>query len=126
MKNEYASLETLKFLMHQVHQSEDVLGNGRYEAYDRESADLFLDAIKDFSDAELFLLSETWMKACTLQNERIHIHPQFEKIFRQSAELGLLAPSLMRNMRLQMPSMLFHAAYLAMEAANNHVTGYLG
>lgn len=128
MKNEYASLEILKFLMHQVHPSKDVLGKGRYAAYDKESADLFLDAIKDFSDTELFpFIREMDEKPAHYKNERIHIHPQFEKIFRQAGELGLVSSFFdEEHGGLQMPSVLFHAAYFYMEAANNHVTGYLG
>lgn len=128
MKNDYASLETIKFLMNSVHRAQDVLGKGRYSNYDTESVDLFLDAIKDFSDTELFpFTKEMDEKPAYYKNERIHIHPQFEKIFKQSAELGLVSSFFDEEVGgLQMPSMLFHAAYLLMEAANNHVTGYLG
>lgn len=128
MKNDYASLETIKFLMHSVHQANDVLGKGRYSSYDAESANLFLDAIKDFSDAELFpYIKEMDEKPAHYKDGRIHIHPQFEKIIKQSSELGLVSSFFDEEVGgLQMPSMLFHAAYLLMEAANNHVTGYLG
>ena len=128
MKNDYASLDTLKFLMHDVHQSQEILGQGRYTAYDKESANLFLDAIKDFSDSELFpYIQEMDEKPAHYKAERIHIHPQFEKIFKQSAELGLVSSFFDEAYGgLQMPSMLFNAAYYFMEAANNHVTGYLG
>ena len=128
MKNQYASLETLKFLMHQVHPLKDVLGKGRYAAYDQESTDLFLDAIKDFSDTKLFpFIREMDEKPAYYKNERIHIHSQFEEIFRQSGELGLVSSFFdEEHGGLQMPNVLFHAAYFYMEAANNHVTGYLG
>ena len=76
MKNDYASLDTLKFLMHDVHQSQEILGQGRYTAYDKESANLFLDAIKDFSDSELFpYIQEMDEKPAHYKAERIHIHP---------------------------------------------------
>jgi len=128
MKNDYASIQTLKFLMHQVHNAQEIYEKPLFANYDKESANLFLDAINDFSDAELFpFIKEMDEKPAYFKDGRIHIHPQFEKIFKQSAELGLVSSFFPENIGgLQMPSMLFHAAYFLMEAANNHVTGYLG
>jgi len=128
MKNDYISLDTLKFLMHEVHHAQEIYDQPLFVNYDKEASNLFLDAVKDFSDAELFpYIKEMDEKPASFKDGRIHIHPQFEKIMRQSAELGLVSSFFPENLGgLQMPSMLFHAAYFLMEAANNHVTGYLG
>lgn len=128
MKERYVSLETLKFLMHHVHQAQDILEQPLYANYDKTSADLFLDAVKDFSDSQLFpYLKEMDEQPAYFENGNIKIHPQFEKILKQSGEMGLVSSFFSEaHGGLQMPSMLFHAAYFIMEAANNHVTGYLG
>jgi alkylation response protein AidB-like acyl-CoA dehydrogenase len=128
MKNQYVNLDTLKFLMHEVHQGEEIFDEALFANYDREGANLFLDAIKDFSDQELFpYIKEMDEKPAYFKDGRIRIHPQFEKIMKQSGELGLVSAFFPESLGgLQMPSMLFHAAYFLMEAANNHVTGYLG
>ena len=52
---------------------------------------MFLDSIKAFSDAELFPYQrEMDEKPAHYKNQAIHIHPQFEKIFQQTKELGLI------------------------------------
>lgn len=114
--------------MHEVHHAEDIFQKKRYLNYDKAAADLFLNAVKDFSDHELFpFMKEMDEKPAFFEQGHIKIHPQFEKIFKQAADLGLVSSFFDEELGgLQMPSMLFHAAYFIMEAANNHVTGYLG
>lgn len=128
MKTAYTNLDTIKFLLHEVHKSEETLGKGRFAAYDRASVDMFLEAVKDFSDNELFpYIKDMDEKPSQYSEGKITIHPQFEKIFPKAAELGLIAALFDESVGgLQMPASLFHSVYYIMEAANNHVTGYLG
>lgn len=128
MAGQYTNLATIKFLIHQVHNSEAILGKGRFEAYDPAAVDMFLDSVKDFSDTDLFpFIKDMDEKPSVYQNGQITIHPQFERIFKQAAELGLVAAFFDEaDGGLQMPGTLFHAAYYIMEAANNHTSGYLG
>lgn len=128
MQYQYTNLDTIKFFVHQVHQTDKVLGKGRFEAYDSASVDMFLDSIKTLSDTELFPYTKDMdEKPSVYKDGGITIHPQFEKIFKQAKELGLIASIFNEeDGGLQMPNTLFHAAYYIMEAANNHVTGYLG
>ncbi|MBO3698452.1 acyl-CoA dehydrogenase [Roseivirga sp. E12] len=128
MQNQYTNLETLKFLIHQVHETDSVLGKGRFSAYDSTAVDMFLDSIESLSDAELFpYIKEMDEKPSFFKDGKITIHPQFERIFQQARDLGLIASIFNEeDGGLQMPNTLFHAAYYIMEAANNHVTGYLG
>lgn len=125
---EYTNLETVKYMLNQVHRIDEVLGKGRFKMYDQESTNMFLDSIKAFSDADLFPFQRDMdEKPAHYKDQAIHIHPQFEKIFQQTKELGLI-PAIFNEEDggMQMPNSLFHAAYYLMEAANNHVTGYLG
>lgn len=128
MQNQYTNLDTIKFFVHQVHQTDAVLSKGRFEAYDSASVDMFLDSIKTLSDTEFFPYTKDMdEKPSVYKDGAITIHPQFEKIFKQAKELGLIASIFNEeDGGLQMPNTLFHAAYYIMEAANNHVTGYLG
>jgi len=125
---QYTSLDTLKFFLHEVHLSHQTLGQGRFQAYDKAAVDMFLDSVKDFSDAELFpYIKAMDEEPASYADGKITIHPQFEKIFPKAAELGLVASFFDEaDGGLQMPAALFHAAYYIMEAANNHVSGYLG
>ena len=58
---------------------------------------------------------------------KYHVHPQFEHILKNAGEMGLVGASYnMEDGGLQLPATIFHTAYFIMEAANNHVPGYLG
>ncbi len=128
MQNQYTNLETLKFLIHQVHNTNSILGKGRFSAYDASALDMFLDSIESLSNTELFpFIKEMDEKPSVYKEGKITIHSQFERIFQQARDLGLIASIFNEeDGGLQMPNTLFHAAYYIMEAANNHVTGYLG
>lgn len=128
MKNEYVDIETLKFLLYDVHNVQDLLTKDRFSEYDKTSLDLFLDSVKTFSDNSLFpFIKEMDEKPAYFKDGKIIVHPQFESILKDAGEMGLV--SSMFNFEdggLQLPSSIFHAAYFIMEAANNHVTGYFG
>lgn len=128
MQNQYTNLETIKFLIHKVHQTGAVLGKGRFSAYDSSAIDMFLESVESLSDVDLFpYIKEMDEKPSIYTEGSIIIHPQFKRIFEQARDLGLIASIFNESDGgLQMPNTLFHAAYYIMEAANNHVTGYLG
>ena len=128
MKNEYIDIDTLKFLLYDVHRVQDLLVKERFSEYDKTSIDIFLDSVKTFSDTSLFpFIKEMDEKPAYFNDGNIIIHPQFEDIFKKAGEMGLVSSLFnFEDGGLQIPSSVFHAAYLIMEAANNHVTGYLG
>ena len=128
MKNEYFDLATLKFLLFQVHNVEDLLKKERFKEYDKTSIDIFIDSVKTFSDTALFpFIKEMDEKPSYFKDGNIFIHPQFENILKNAGEMGLVgAMNDFDDGGLQLPSIIFNAAYFIMEAANNHVPGYIG
>jgi butyryl-CoA dehydrogenase len=128
MKNEYVDIDSLKFLLYEVHKTQELLLTDRFKEYDKTSIDIFLDSVKTFSDNSLFpYIKEMDEKPAYFKDGKIIVHPQFESILKDAGEMGLV--SSMFNFEdggLQIPSSIFHAAYFIMEAANNHVTGYFG
>jgi butyryl-CoA dehydrogenase len=128
MKNEYVDLDTLKFLLYQVHGIEKLLKKERFKEYDKTSIDIFLDSVKTFSDTALFpFIKEMDEKPSYFKNGKINIHPQFENILKSAGEMGIVGAMYdFDDGGLQLPSSIFHAAYYIMEAANNHVPGYFG
>ena len=105
---EYTNLETIKFILNEVHQFKDVLGKGRFHMYDQEATDMFLDPIKAFSDANLFPFQrEMDEKPAYYKDQAIHIHPQFEKIFQLSKRIGLYRLLfLMKKIGMQIPQIV--------------------
>lgn len=126
--SQYTNLNSIKFLMYNVHQTEELLEANRYAAYDKSSIDLLLDSVKTFCDKSLHpFIKEMDEKPSSFANGVITIHPQFESILKESGEMGLVAAMFEeKDGGLQLPNVVFHTLYFMMEAANNHVTGYLG
>lgn len=125
---EYMNMDTLRFQLQQVHQLESLFQYPRYQEYDLESIDIFLDAVKGFSDRELYpVFREMDEKPACFRDGRIVVHPAVGTAMRKGGELGLIAATFdHKDGGLQMPGMALLAAYFIMEAANNHIPGYLG
>ncbi len=128
MKNEYVDIDTLKFLLYHVHDIDNLLEKERFKEYDKTSIDIFIDAIKTFSDTALFpFIKEMDEKPSYFKDGQIIIHPQFKNIIEKAGEMGLVGSIYdFEDGGLQLPTTIFHAAYYIMEAANNHVPGYFG
>lgn len=124
----YYDPQTLSFLLSDVHHLEALLHADRYAAYDSSSIDLLLDAVKDFSDSALFpYIQEMDEKPCVFKDGKVTVHEQFGPILKKAGEMGLVSAAMNEEDNgLQMPMLVVNALYFIMEAANNHVTGYLG
>lgn len=124
----YFSSKTLRYLLYEVHGVQELVKHERFQSYDRQSFDLLLDSVEDFSNQSLFpFIKAMDEKPSYFKDGNIQIHPQFEKILKQAGEMGLVGAAFdEKHGGLQLPVSLFSALYFIMEAANNHVTGYLG
>ena len=125
---QYYDPRTLSFLIHRVHHLEELLVSEKYAAYDKQSIDLLIDAVKDFSDTSLFpFIKEMDEKPSEFKDGRVIVHEQFGPIMKKAGEMGLIGAFMdEKDNGLQLPILVFNALYFIMEAANNHVTGYLG
>jgi len=54
MADKYVDIDTLKYLLYDVHELEELLKRERFVDHDKESLDMFLESTKDFADRELF------------------------------------------------------------------------
>lgn len=128
MANQYVDMDTLRFLLYEVHQVQDLLKEEKFSAYDKEALDMLLDSVKELSDKDLFpYFQEMDEKPAYYQDGKIIIHPQFESIFKKIGEMGFIGAGFdAEDGGLQLPASIVNAAYFIMEAANNHVPGYLG
>ncbi len=128
MANQYVDLETLKFLLYNVHGVQEVLEQERYADYDKESIELLLNSVKDFSDKELFpYFREMDEKPAYFKDGEIVVHPQINKYMKAGGEMGFIAGSFSyENGGMQLPAMVSHASAFIQDAANNHMPGYIG
>ena len=78
---QYYDPKTLAFLLSEVHHLEELLSAPRYAAYDKQSIDLLLDAVKDFSDTSLFpYIKEMDEQPAVFKDGRVKVHEQFGPI----------------------------------------------
>ncbi|MEL7145998.1 MAG: acyl-CoA dehydrogenase family protein, partial [Bacteroidota bacterium] len=128
MATQYIDMETLRFLLYDVHEVDQLLSTERFKAYDKEALDMLLDSVKDLSDKEMFpYIKEMDEQPAVFKDGRISIHPQFEKALKMGGEMGLISATFdEEDGGMQLPTSITNAAYLIMEAANNHIPGYYG
>ena len=128
MENNYLDINTLKFLLYEVNDLQKVLVQSRFKDYDRESIELFLNAVKEFSDREMFpFFREMDEQPAHFKDGEIVVHPQVLKYMKKGGEMGLVSSLFDYEIGgMQLPGMVVTASAYIQETANNHLPGYLG
>ena len=128
MENKYLDINTLKFLLYEVHDLQIVLDQSRFNDYDQESVDLFLNAVKDFADRELFpFFHEMDEQPARFEDGEIIVHPQVKNYIKKGGEMGLVSGLFDYDIGgMQLPGMVVTASAYIQETANNHLPGYIG
>jgi alkylation response protein AidB-like acyl-CoA dehydrogenase len=128
MANQYIDLDTLKYLLYEVHDLQDVLDQSRHGDYDQESIELFLNAVKDFADRELFpFFREMDEQPARFEDGEIIVHPQVKNYMKKGGEMGLASGLFDYEIGgMQLPGMVVTASAYIQETANNHLPGYIG
>ena len=128
MASKYIDLSTVKFFMNIVQELETVIDKERFVDHNLDSVNLYIDSVKQFADRELFpYLKEMDEKPAHYKDGTIHVHQQVEKMMKQGGSMGLIAaPFNYEDGGLQLPLLVFTAAYYILDAANNHLPGYPG
>ena len=128
MAKEYLDIETLKFLLFDVHDLKSVLKEDQFKDHDEASISMMLDAVKEFSDKELYpYFKEMDEHPAHFKDGQIIVHSQVNKYMRLGGEMGFLSGPFSYDVGgMQMPSMAVNASAFIQEAANNHLPGYIG
>jgi len=128
MANQYIDIDALKFLLYEVHDLQNVLDQSRHNNYDQESVELFLNAVKDFSDREMFpFFREMDEQPAYFEDGEIIVHPQVQNYIKKGGEMGLVSGLFDYEIGgMQLPGMVVTASAYIQETANNHLPGYLG
>ncbi|MEL6917346.1 MAG: acyl-CoA dehydrogenase [Bacteroidota bacterium] len=128
MAKEYMDMDTLRYLLDEVHDLESVLSNERYQDHDMGSLHLFLDSVKEFADRELFpYFKEMDENPAYHKDGTVMVHEQVDVMMKKGGEMGLIAaPFNYEDGGLQLPSMAHTASAFILDAANNHLPGYAG
>jgi len=124
----YMCMDTLKFLLFDVHKIQDVFQYENYSDYDLDAAKLLLDSTKDWADQDFYpYFKEMDEKPVYFKDGKVYSHPILKKIFEDAGKNGFLGNYFdYEEGGSQMPYSLSNANNHILEAANNHIPGYLG
>lgn len=128
MADKYVDMDTLKYMLYDVHNLEGMLDRERFQDHDKESLDLFIDSTKTFADKELFpYMQEVDEKPAYHKDGTVYVHEQVKTMMHQGGELGFIsAPFDYEDGGMQIPLMVQTATNYVLNAANNHLPGYTG
>ena len=128
MADKYVDMDTLKYMLYDVHNLEGMLDRERFQDHDKESLDLFIDSTKTFADKELFpYMQEVDEKPAYHKDGTVYVHEQVKTMMHQGGELGFIsAPFDYDDGGMQIPLMVQTATNYVLNAANNHLPGYTG
>lgn len=125
---QYVSMDTLRFLLYDVHQVENLLQYDRFKDFDKAAFDLLLDSAKTWADQDFYpYFREMDEKPAYFKDGKVHTHPIVKKIFQDGGANGWIGMYLdQEDGGIQLPMTIANAAYHILDAANNHLPGYLG
>ena len=126
MSKKYVDIETLKYILYDIHKLENLLSRERFQEHDLESLDLFIDSVKEFSDRELYpYFQEMDATPAYHKDGTVFVHEQVKTVMEKSGEMGIIAACFdYDDGGLQIPISVFQAVLYIMDAANNHLPGY--
>jgi hypothetical protein len=83
----YMCMDTLKFLLHEVHDINEIFKLEKYTDYDAEAADILLDSAKAWGDQDFYpYYREMDEKPVHYKDGKVHSHPILKKIFTTAGE----------------------------------------
>jgi len=124
----YMCMDTLKFLLFDVHKIQDLLKYERFADYDEASMNILLESAKTWADQDFYpYYKEMDEKPVYYKDDKVYSHPILKKIFKDAGENSWLGTYFdYEDGGMQMPHTLANATNHIIEAANNHIPGYLG
>ena len=128
MADKYVDIDTLKYMLYDVHNQEQLLSRERFSDHDKESLNMFIDSVKEFADRELFpYVKEMDENPAYHKDGKVIVHDQVKKMMYQGGEMGIIAaPFDYEDGGMQIPFSTLTAATYILDAANNHLPGYAG
>ena len=124
----YINMDTLRFQLYYAHHLDELLKLPQFADYDIASIDMMLDAIKDFSDKDLYpIYREMDEQPAYYSDGKIIVHPNIGSIMTKAGEMGLIGSTFSyEDGGMQLPATVSTANYFILEAANNNIPGYTG
>ncbi len=126
--SEYVSMDNVKFTLFDVMDAESLVQYERYQDHDKESFEILLDSIKDYSDKSLFpYFKEMDEDPCRYEDGKIYTHPAVGEMMRVAGENGHIGATFDYEIGgIQLPHLIHHTLAHITQSANNSLPGYTG
>lgn len=124
----YISMENIKFVLHEVLGVENLCQYERYADYDKDSFNILLESMKDYSDKVLYpVYEEMDLQPARYEDGKIIVHPTVGQLMDDAGDIGMIGHTFdYENGGMQIPHTIATAMGHIAECANNHLTGYTG
>jgi len=124
----YMDMDTLKFLLYDVFDTEKLTELDRYADYDKSSMNIMLDSVKSWSDNVFYPAFKPMdEQAAYYKDGKVIVHPVVGEMMKISGENGWIGATFSYDDGgMQLPHVIFIAASHIIECANNSITGYMG
>jgi len=124
----YMCMDTLKYLLFEVHKINELKSIERYKEYDQDSINILLESAKAWADQDFYpTYREMDEKPAYFKDDKVYSHPILKQIFQKAGQNGWLGTYFdYEDGGMQMSSLLSNATNHIFESANNHIPGYLG
>lgn len=129
MANQYMDIKNLRYLLYDVHGLDEVLNKyDRFQDHDKESIDILLDSVKDFSDKVAYpCFREMDEDPARFEDGTIYVHPKVKDMMEIAPELGFSnGPFDYEDGGLQLPLTVMQGIGFILDAANISLSGYPG
>lgn len=126
MINSYIHFRNLQFVIHEVLGAQNLSHFERYQAYDRESIDMALDAARQIGDTHLFPFYRVMdQEKAYYQNGEVWVHPSLKTAIKALADGGWISATDDFDLGgQQMPWTVFNTCLLIFYAANGNAASY--
>lgn len=119
-------MNSLRHLLYDVHDLDEVLKIERFQDYDKGSIDILLDSVKDFCDKDAYpTFREMDEDPARFENGGIYVHPKIKRMLEVAPEFGFSNGMFdYEDGGLQMPNVIQNATSFILDCANINMGGY--
>ena len=125
---QYVSMENLRFILHEMLEVEKICAFPRFKDYDKDSFDILLDSVKDFSDKVAYpAFKEMDEDPARYDDGKIYVHPAVGTMMKHAGENGSIGATFDYEVGgMQLPHTVHCALAHISQCANNSLPGYPG
>lgn len=124
----YCDIDTLRFILYDVHDTMSLIKSERFSEFDQSMFDMIIQSAFDWSQQKFYPhYREMDENPAVFIDGKVRTHPILRSMFEDAGSNGWLGMYMdAKHGGMQVPYTIANAFNHIIEAANNHMPGYLG